>query len=179
MSYSARLLLWQAYATPSNRHIGFPTTPTFAKLTWASKSPLPHPSLLHSQPIESPSTSPLLRTRLFSSPLDLLAFSVIAPRAHKAYHDAAQRKFTSRSNNLLITHNINQAGIMTLLPFTVDLFGQVGHFFHRFLYPNDTINPYPDAPPWLDPTDFPNYSAHQAFLTAVQQPSVLPSPCTC
>lgn len=91
-------------------------------------------------------------------PLDLFAPSVIAQQAYKAHHNAACKKFMSRRNNSLIIHGVNQAGIM-LLPFTVDLFGQVGHFFHGFLFPNDTIIPYPgDGPPWLETTDSPHYS---------------------
>ena len=57
-----------------------------------------------------------------------------------------------------------------LLPFTVDLFGQLGHFFHHFFFPKQSLLPPPDAPPWITPQQFPHHSAFQAFQTALQSP---------
>jgi hypothetical protein len=86
----------------------------------------------------------------------------------KAHHTSARAKFTG--SNLNIISELNTEGIF-LLPFTVDHLGGIGHFFHRFLYPPDSLLPDPEPPPWTTANDFTHHPAYIAYTAANKCPS--------
>jgi hypothetical protein len=86
----------------------------------------------------------------------------------KAHQTSARAKFIGPNPNVIA--ELNSEGIL-LLPFTIDHLGGLGHFFHHFLYPPDSLIPAPEPPPWTDSTDFTHHPAFVAYSATAHCPS--------
>ena len=89
-----------------------------------------------------------------------------------------RKKFIGRTSQVdaaLFIADLN-ANDITLLPFTLDHLGGLGHFTHTFLFgthPPPPFSPPPPKPPLSSPQDFPHSPAFFAFQRALHAPNNL------
>jgi hypothetical protein len=81
----------------------------------------------------------------------------------KAHHTSTQAKCVCTNPNIVA--NLNSEG-MFHFPFTIDHLGGIGHHFHHFLYPPDSLLLDPEPPLFTDPNDFPHLPAYVAHMKA-------------
>ena len=99
---------------------------------------------------------------------------------HAAHEGSARRKFIGRTSQVdaaLLMADLN-ANHITLLPFTIDHLGGLGHFTHSFLFGPHPPTQFPTIPkpPWTHPNHFPHTPAFFAYQRALHAPpSLLPS----
>jgi hypothetical protein len=91
-----------------------------------------------------------------------------AAQAQKVHMTSIRDKFYGRRSGS--TEEINKLGL-TLVPFSIDLYGSLGYFANCLLYDP----PPPDKPPWIKPPwtkprDFTRPGPYEAFVSASSSP---------